>query len=65
MMEPKRVIVIGGGSTGCATAHDLTLRGFEVVLIERGEIASGTTGRCRLLFAQWRALRGQRQGIRR
>ena len=46
MMEPKRVIVIGGGSTGCATAHDLTLRGFEVVLIERGEIASGTTGRC-------------------
>ncbi len=45
-MEPKRAIVIGGGSTGCATAHDLTLRGFEVVLIERGEIASGTTGRC-------------------
>ena len=50
MMEPKRVIVIGGGSTGCATAHDLTLRGFEVVLIERGEIASGTTGRCRPAF---------------
>jgi glycerol-3-phosphate dehydrogenase len=45
-MNKKRVIVIGGGSTGCATAHDLTLRGFEVVLIERGEIASGTTGRC-------------------
>lgn len=45
-MEAKRVIVIGGGSTGCATAHDLALRGFEVVLIERSEIASGTTGRC-------------------
>ena len=45
-MNKKRVIIIGGGSTGCATAHDLTLRGFEVVLIERGEIASGTTGRC-------------------
>lgn len=46
MMTQKRVIVIGGGSTGCATAHDLVLRGFEVILVERGEIGSGTTGRC-------------------
>ncbi|MBN1313619.1 MAG: FAD-dependent oxidoreductase [Anaerolineae bacterium] len=38
-------IVIGGGSTGAAVAHDLALRGFEVTLVERGEIASGTTGR--------------------
>lgn len=45
-MAQKRVLIIGGGSTGCATAHDLTLRGFDVTLIERGEIASGTTGRC-------------------
>ncbi len=45
-MAHKRVVVIGGGSTGCAVAHDLTLRGFEVVLIERGELASATTGRC-------------------
>lgn len=45
-MTQKRVLVIGGGSTGCAVAHDLSLRGFEVVLIERGELASATTGRC-------------------
>lgn len=38
-------IVIGGGSTGAAVAHDLALRGFQVALVERGEIASGTTGR--------------------
>ena len=38
-------IVIGGGSTGAAVAHDLALRGFQVHLVERGEIASGTTGR--------------------
>lgn len=45
-MVSKRVIVIGGGVTGCATAHDLTLRGFEVIVVERGDLASGTTGRC-------------------
>jgi glycerol-3-phosphate dehydrogenase len=38
-------IVIGGGSTGAAVTHDLALRGFQVTLVERGEIASGTTGR--------------------
>lgn len=39
------VIIIGAGSTGSATAHDLALRGLRVTVIERGEIASGTTGR--------------------
>lgn len=38
-------IVIGAGSTGAATAHDLALRGIAVTVLERGEIASGTTGR--------------------
>lgn len=40
-----RALVIGAGSTGSAVAHDLALRGFETVVVERGEIASGTTGR--------------------
>lgn len=44
------VIVIGAGSTGAATAHDLALRGFKVIVVERGEIASGTTGRCHCLL---------------
>ena len=39
------VLVIGSGSTGSAIAHDLALRGFKTTLVERGEIASGTTGR--------------------
>lgn len=38
-------VIIGGGGTGAATAHDLALRGFRVTLIERGELTSGTTGR--------------------
>jgi glycerol-3-phosphate dehydrogenase len=44
-MTTPHVIVIGAGSTGAATAHDLALRGLRVTVLERGEIASGTTGR--------------------
>ena len=40
-----RVVVIGGGGTGAAIVHDLTLRGFACTLVERGELTSGTTGR--------------------
>jgi glycerol-3-phosphate dehydrogenase len=39
------VIIIGAGSTGSATAHDLALRGLRVTVLERGEVAFGTTGR--------------------
>src|SRR6266508_3411722 len=38
-------IIIGAGFTGCALAHDLALRGFRVTVVERGDIASGTSGR--------------------
>jgi glycerol-3-phosphate dehydrogenase len=44
-MSAPHVIIIGAGSTGAATAHDLALRGLRVTVIERGEVASGTTGR--------------------
>jgi glycerol-3-phosphate dehydrogenase len=44
MSKPK-VIVIGAGFTGVATAHDLALRGFDVTVVERGDIANGTSGR--------------------
>lgn len=40
-----RVVVIGGGGTGAAVAHDFSLRGARVTLVERGELTSGTTGR--------------------
>ena len=39
------VVVIGGGGTGGAVAHDLALRGLRVTVLERGEVTSGTTGR--------------------
>ena len=44
-IQNPHVVVIGAGSTGAATAHDLALRGFRVTVVERGEVASGTTGR--------------------
>jgi glycerol-3-phosphate dehydrogenase len=44
-MTPFRILIIGGGGTGGALAHDLALRGLQVTLVERGEVTSGTTGR--------------------
>jgi glycerol-3-phosphate dehydrogenase len=44
------VVVIGGGSTGAAVVHDLALRGLKAILVERGEIGCGTTGRCHCLL---------------
>jgi glycerol-3-phosphate dehydrogenase len=39
------VLVIGGGSTGAGVARDAAMRGFETVLVERRDLADGTTGR--------------------
>jgi len=44
-MSKPHVIVIGAGFTGVATAHDLALRGFDVSVVERGDICNGTSGR--------------------
>ena len=44
-MEKFHALIIGGGGTGGALAHDLVLRGLQVTLVERGEVTSGTTGR--------------------
>ena len=40
----EHIIIIGSG-VGSAIAHDLCLRGFTVTLLEKGALASGTTGR--------------------
>jgi len=45
MATLPEAIIIGAGFTGCALAYDLSLRGFKVIVLERGEIASGTSGR--------------------
>jgi glycerol-3-phosphate dehydrogenase len=39
------ILVIGGGSTGAGVARDAAMRGFSTVLVDRGDLAEGTTGR--------------------
>ncbi len=39
------MIVIGGGISGCGIALDAAQRGLDVLLIEQGDIASGTSSR--------------------
>ena len=39
------VLVIGGGATGAGVAWDAALRGLDVVLVDRADLAEGTSGR--------------------
>lgn len=41
----RSVIIVGGGSTGCSIAYNLAIRGVKVTLLDRGNIASGNTGK--------------------
>ena len=45
MTHATEVLVIGGGSTGTGIARDLSMRGIDVTLVERGNLTDGTTGR--------------------
>jgi glycerol-3-phosphate dehydrogenase len=39
------VLVVGGGATGAGVLRDLAMRGFDAILVERRDLATGTTGR--------------------
>lgn len=39
------ILVIGGGATGLGVAWDAALRGYKTVLVEKGDLAHGTSGR--------------------
>jgi sarcosine oxidase subunit beta len=45
-LETADVVVAGGGVMGCALAYQLAKRGVDVVLYERAELGSGSTGKC-------------------
>jgi glycerol-3-phosphate dehydrogenase len=59
------VLVIGGGATGAGVARDLSMRGVDVTLVERGGFASGTSGRSHgLLHSGARYVPGDSEGAR-
>jgi glycerol-3-phosphate dehydrogenase len=37
------VVIVGAGVNGCGVARDATLRGLRVLLLDKGDIAAGTT----------------------
>jgi glycerol-3-phosphate dehydrogenase len=39
------ILVIGGGATGTGILRDLAMRGFKTILVEKRDLAHGTTGR--------------------
>lgn len=43
-MRPVEVAVVGAGIVGAAVARELAVRGVDVCLIDRGDVASATTG---------------------
>lgn len=43
-MRPCEVAVVGAGIVGAATAFELQRRGVDVLLLDRGEVSSGSTG---------------------
>ena len=58
MALPTRaqVVVVGGGIVGCSVAYHLTQLGFtDLVLIEQGQLSSGTTWHAAGLVGQLRA----------
>lgn len=58
MAEHARIVIIGGGIIGCSTAYHLTKLGCrDVVLLEKGELTSGSTWHAAGLVGQLRSER--------
>jgi len=39
------VLIVGGGATGAGLLRDLSRRGLQALLVDKGDLASGTSGR--------------------
>ena len=61
---PFDLAIVGGGITGCGVARDAARRGLRVALIEKGDIAGGTSGRSsRLIHGGLRYLEQGKVGL--
>jgi len=62
--EAFDVLVVGGGIVGAGVARDAACRGLRTALVERGDFASGTSGKTsRLIHGGLRYLRSYRVGL--
>lgn len=52
MSESYDTVVVGGGIMGCATAMELGRKGQKVLVVEKGALASGSTGRSSAIVRQ-------------
>jgi sarcosine dehydrogenase len=58
MQDSAQVVIIGGGIIGCSTAYHLTKMGWkDVVIVEKGELTSGSTWHAAGLVGQLRSER--------
>ena len=58
MQDSAQVVIIGGGIVGCSTAYHLTKMGWkDVVIVEKGELTSGSTWHAAGLVGQLRSER--------
>ncbi len=67
-METADVVICGGGISGCALAYQLARRKVDVLLLERAELGSQSTGKCaggvRQQFSNEPNVRLQRLAVR-
>src|SRR5438105_4265074 len=67
-MESADVVIVGGGIMGCALAYQLARRNVDVLLLERAELGSQSTGKCaggvRQQFSNEPNVRLQRMSVR-
>ena len=45
MKLSTEILILGGGATGLGAAWDAALRGFKTLVLEKGDLAHGTSGR--------------------
>ncbi|MEJ2283714.1 MAG: FAD-dependent oxidoreductase [Desulfobacterales bacterium] len=58
MQDSAQVVIVGGGIIGCSTAYHLTKMGWkDVVIVEKGELTSGSTWHAAGLVGQLRSER--------
>lgn len=65
MSQQAQIIIVGGGIVGCSTAYHLSLMGVkDVIVLEKGELTSGSTWHAAGLVGQLRSSRNITQMLK-